>query len=210
MSSRVADKRIWIYTLKFLYLRWDDDSWRVRYPTEVKSAGFRFQLESSCVYSYTEELWYNETVCSWMTIYIIVLNLCIFFCKNRFLKRTVRNWNRQHRNSFWAKISFQQRYRDQSLAKVLFCNKQTNWKLNVWKIKSNNHKRILTKTTTSHQICKQILIKFTGYFRKNDIIWYVHSVSEKTISFRTLRTWSIIIQMIFNCYILIYSITTTQ
>ena len=31
---------------------------------------FRSQFEASCVSSYSEELWYNETVCLWMTEYI--------------------------------------------------------------------------------------------------------------------------------------------
>ena len=29
----------------------------------VKLGGFQSQLEVSCISSYTEELWYNETVC---------------------------------------------------------------------------------------------------------------------------------------------------
>ena len=36
----------------------------------VKLGGFRSQLEVSCVSSHTEELWYYETVCLWITIYI--------------------------------------------------------------------------------------------------------------------------------------------
>ena len=31
--------------------------------SSVTFSGFRSQLESSCVYIHTEELWYNETVC---------------------------------------------------------------------------------------------------------------------------------------------------
>ena len=38
--------------------------------SNVKLGGFRSRLEISCVSSYTEQLWYNETVCLWMTIYI--------------------------------------------------------------------------------------------------------------------------------------------
>ena len=34
-----------------------------------ESAGFRSQLQESIVSSHTKELWYNETVCLWMTIY---------------------------------------------------------------------------------------------------------------------------------------------
>ena len=35
-------------------------------------AAFRFQLEAACVSSHTKELWYKETVCLWMTIYIYI------------------------------------------------------------------------------------------------------------------------------------------
>ena len=38
--------------------------------SSVKLGGFRSQLEASCMSSHTEELWYNETVCLWMTIYM--------------------------------------------------------------------------------------------------------------------------------------------
>ena len=44
----------------------------------VKLGGFRFQLQASYVSSHIEELWYNETVYLWMTIYIymkVVKNL---------------------------------------------------------------------------------------------------------------------------------------
>ena len=37
--------------------------------SNVKLGWFRSQRESSNVSSHTEELWYNETVCLWMTIY---------------------------------------------------------------------------------------------------------------------------------------------
>ena len=39
---------------------------------KVKLGGFRFQFQASYVSSQTEELWYNETVCLWMTIYIYI------------------------------------------------------------------------------------------------------------------------------------------
>ena len=44
-----------------------------RYDTKpnVKLGGVRSQIKASYVSSHTEELWYNETVCLWMTIYII-------------------------------------------------------------------------------------------------------------------------------------------
>ena len=38
--------------------------------SNVKLGGFRSKLQASYVSSHTEELWYNETVCRWMTIYI--------------------------------------------------------------------------------------------------------------------------------------------
>ena len=52
-----------IYPLKksFAYAE-NDDSPVIRYPTDTKSAGFRFQLRASRMSSHTEELWYNETV----------------------------------------------------------------------------------------------------------------------------------------------------
>ena len=37
----------------------------------VKLGGFRFQLQVSYMSSHTEELWYNEILCLWTTIYII-------------------------------------------------------------------------------------------------------------------------------------------
>ena len=42
----------------------------VRYPADVISAGFRSQLEASLGSSHTEELWYNKTVCLWMTMFV--------------------------------------------------------------------------------------------------------------------------------------------
>ena len=43
-----------------------------RYDTmsNVKLGEFRSQLQASNVSSLTEEFWYNEAVCLWMTIYI--------------------------------------------------------------------------------------------------------------------------------------------
>ena len=45
-----------------------------RYDTtsNEKLGGFRTQLQASYVSSHTEELWYNETVCLWVTIYIYI------------------------------------------------------------------------------------------------------------------------------------------
>ena len=43
-----------------------------RYETNsyVKVGGFRSQVQAPYMFSHTEELGYNETVCLWMTIYI--------------------------------------------------------------------------------------------------------------------------------------------
>ena len=45
-----------------------------RYDTKsnVNFGRFRFQFQASYVSSHTEELWYSETVCLWMTIYIYI------------------------------------------------------------------------------------------------------------------------------------------
>ena len=40
--------------------------------SSIKLGGFRLQLEASHLPSHTEELWYNETVCLWMSIYIYI------------------------------------------------------------------------------------------------------------------------------------------
>ena len=52
-----------------------------RYDTKsnMKLGRFQSQLQTSYMSSHTEELWYNETVCLWMTIYIyIYVGECIF------------------------------------------------------------------------------------------------------------------------------------
>ena len=41
---------------------------RSNIKSNVKLAGFRSQLQASYLSNHTEELWYNETVCLWMTI----------------------------------------------------------------------------------------------------------------------------------------------
>ena len=38
--------------------------------SNVKMGGFQSELQASYMSSHTEELWYNKTVCLWMTIYI--------------------------------------------------------------------------------------------------------------------------------------------
>ena len=40
--------------------------------SSVKLGRFQSQLEVSCMSSHTEKLWYNETVCLWMTIYVYI------------------------------------------------------------------------------------------------------------------------------------------
>ena len=42
----------------------------------VKLGGFWFQLEAFCMSSKNEELWYNETVCLWMILYIYIY-MCV-------------------------------------------------------------------------------------------------------------------------------------
>ena len=46
--------------------------------SNVKLGGFQSQLQASYVSSYTEELWYNETVCLLMTIYTYQRNSRIY------------------------------------------------------------------------------------------------------------------------------------
>ena len=40
--------------------------------SNVELGGFQSQLEASCVSSRNDELWYNETVCLWMTMFGLV------------------------------------------------------------------------------------------------------------------------------------------
>ena len=49
-----------------LLAEWSDSK------SNVKLGVFRSQLQASYVSSHTEELWYNETVCLWLTIYIYI------------------------------------------------------------------------------------------------------------------------------------------
>ena len=47
--------------------------------SNIKFDGFRSQSQTSYVSSRTEELWYNETVCLWMTIYIyLIFPICFY------------------------------------------------------------------------------------------------------------------------------------
>ena len=54
--------------------------------SNVKLGGFQSQLQASYVSSHTEELWYNETVSLWMTIYIYIYiyfwKVWVLFLKN--------------------------------------------------------------------------------------------------------------------------------
>ena len=78
LSTPVAIKRICkqkknnTYTLNPIAYAKVADISAVRYPTCVKSAGFWSQLEASLVSYHSDELWYNETVFLWMTIYIYI------------------------------------------------------------------------------------------------------------------------------------------
>ena len=40
--------------------------------SKVNLGGFQSQLQASYMSSHIEELWYNKTVCLWMTIYIYI------------------------------------------------------------------------------------------------------------------------------------------
>ena len=55
-----------------------------RYDTEskVKLGGFRSQLKASYVSSHIDELWYNKTVCLWMTIQYIYIYIYIYIQTN--------------------------------------------------------------------------------------------------------------------------------
>ena len=83
----------------------------VRCPTDVKSNGFRSQLEASRWSSHTEELWYNETVCLWMKIYIgsptpvgWALLRVIAGCHVRwYAVALLKNWARQITNNVYVK-----------------------------------------------------------------------------------------------------------
>ena len=56
-----------------LLAKWYDNK------SNVKLGGFRSQLQASDVSNLTEELWYNETVLLWMTIYICVCDCVIMY-----------------------------------------------------------------------------------------------------------------------------------
>ena len=51
----------------------------VNSKSNVNLGGFRSQLRASYVSSHTEELWFNEAVCLWMTIYIYIY-VCVCVC----------------------------------------------------------------------------------------------------------------------------------
>ena len=58
-----------------------------RYDTKshVKLGGFWSQLQASYASSKTEELWYNETVCLWMTIYMWAFIYIYIYKKNIYI-----------------------------------------------------------------------------------------------------------------------------
>ena len=66
-------KKVWklivctsyIYIYIYIYI-----IYKYIYSVGLMSAWFRSQLQVSSMSSHTDELWYNETVCPWMTIYI--------------------------------------------------------------------------------------------------------------------------------------------
>ena len=57
---------------------------RFETKSNVKLGGFQSQLQASYVSSHTEELWYNKTVCLWMTIYIYIY-IYIYILRIKFL-----------------------------------------------------------------------------------------------------------------------------
>ena len=53
--------------------------------SNIKLGGFRSQLQASYMSSHIEELWYKETICLWITIYIYIYrfrrcNVCCNLC----------------------------------------------------------------------------------------------------------------------------------
>ena len=73
IALRLGSDKISMYILR-LHREWRYSG--VRYPIDVKSAGFRSELKPSRVSNHTEELWYNETVYLWMKKYIVDWALC--------------------------------------------------------------------------------------------------------------------------------------
>ena len=65
-----------------LLAKWSDTK------SNVRLGRFLSQLQASYVSSHTEELWYNETVCLWMTIYIYIY---IYIISKRILLITFLN-----------------------------------------------------------------------------------------------------------------------
>ena len=63
--------------------------------SSIKVGGFWSQLQASYMSSHTEELWYNETVCLWMTlyIYIYIYNLTNFYKLIFFQIKSSRKFN---------------------------------------------------------------------------------------------------------------------
>ncbi len=81
-----------IYMFGLGLIKWCVISWydvvrlldeRYDIKSHVNLGGFPTQLQASYVSSHTEDLWYNERVCLWMTIYIyiyIYIYISIYVC----------------------------------------------------------------------------------------------------------------------------------
>ena len=65
--------------------------------SNVELGGFQSQLQASYVSSHTEKLWYNETLCPWMTIYIFIY-VCV--CVNIYIYQPLRT------GKMWHKVNF--------------------------------------------------------------------------------------------------------
>ena len=67
--------------------------------SSLKLGGFRSQFESYHVSSHTEELWYNETVCLWMIIYIFDVSEKLYHFVIEQLVEMIRNFHHMSRNN---------------------------------------------------------------------------------------------------------------
>ena len=70
LSKAASSTIFWVFGMTqpgiHLLAEWYDTK------SSIKLGGFWSQLQASYVSSNTEELWYNKTVCLWMTIYIYI------------------------------------------------------------------------------------------------------------------------------------------
>ena len=67
----------------------------------VKLVWFQSQLEAACMSSHSNELWYNETVGLWMTIYTYICNILICRCMQKHIQH-----NKDEGTLFFRKIYF--------------------------------------------------------------------------------------------------------